>query len=229
MKYLFKCRDASSDVFESLCVHMLSSGFDCTRIIDEEMDIQTWPDYFNNFKHDDITLITSDHVDLRYKNGFSVVDIIEYLKPQKLFYGLHDLGVTNPNENELSHIRGNKFVVLSPGIDWERSYPLCNNIIVGHPKFNKIPTQEIKYKSIFFVSCVYLYIGENKRSLEEFCSSTRMQNLLNLNIPFKFPRFYGSVELINSLSKYNINIIDDNNESSFECLVKCGVSIAYLG
>lgn len=235
MKYLFKCRDSSSDVFFYLYQEMIKRGYECIRIIDDEN--KNYLPIIKSIKNEDIKLVTSDHVHISPKNGMSILEIMDYLKPVKTYYSIHDLAV-NDIGYDIKYIN-NDFTLLLPGSPWNEMYDDINSniITVGYPKFIK----ECDKKSgiIFSASLIYVYAERKPISFKK-----DFKYIIDNNIPIKFPACKHTNILIDKLklknivdtSKMTFDLINErevviSNSSSSVCVesAMCGSISINLG
>lgn len=217
MKYLFKNRFNCTDVDINIYNEMVKRGYDCIRIIDE--DNSNYDHIYDNLKGHDIVLITSDHLDgemwhVNNQPSRSINYTVDYLKPFKKFFGMHDLGVHCISDN----VDG--WNILLPHETWYEMFSSfnCKIDIIGYPKFvNKF--RHIKYDTIFFVSSVYVYLDRDTQ-----CFYDDLRPLFDLKIPFKFPKFPGVGKLVDFVRKFGIEVIDPSIES-FDLLFNCNTAI----
>lgn len=217
MKYLFKNRFNCTDVDVNIHNEMVKRGYDCIRIIDE--DDSNYETIYDNLKNQNVVLVTSDHLDgemwhVTNKPSYSINYTVDYLKPQRKFFGMHDLGI---------HCVGDKvdeWNILLPHETWREMFSgfNCKVNTIGYPKFyNKVV--DIKYDVVFFVSSVYIYLERDVG-----CFYTDFKPLFDLKIPFKFPKFPGIEKLTNFVESFGIEVIDPDLES-FNLLFNCNTAI----
>ena len=196
MIYLFKCRNNSEDVFEKLFNKMTKSGFNCIRLIDEENND---PSIIKSLIGKETTLISSDHINISPNNGYSIIELVELLKPKKFYYSIHDLAINDVGFDK--KLLPKNTIILSPGEPWNSLYESINeNIItVGFPKFTEIAKN--KKDTLFAASLIYVYAERNPQS---FINDYKW--IFENNITIKFPDCELSKKLINKLN-YNNTIL----------------------
>jgi hypothetical protein len=218
MTYLFKNRFFCTDIFKHLANALKEAGLNVVVVTDENHD-DARP-LVDALAGKEITLITSDHLDDNMDfygtRGYSVRECIQLLKPKRLIFGIHDLGIKTVDDD----VSG--FEIFLPHESWKN---LFNNKtdkqihITGHGKF--IDTQrDEKYDSIFFVSSVYVYANRDE---ESFLNAFPI--IFKNKIPFKFPKYKLSQKLIDIVKSRNIEVIDPNIES-FDLLKKTRLAIS---
>jgi hypothetical protein len=207
---------------------MCNEGYDCVRIIDE---LTEYPkEAIDRLIGKEITLISSDHLEMKPPNGYNLLEVVEKLNPIKKFYGLHDLGIVYLNGDEKTYLKPLEFIILSPGAPWTRLYAPTGAHIeeTGHPRFTELP-RVVKNRTVFFMSCVYLY--EKERHIKEFVTHHGIKDVLKHKIPFKFPDYKGSSIVLRKIQKYigrNVQSLNVKRES-FEYLLECHTAISFLG
>jgi hypothetical protein len=195
MIYLFKSRNESEDVFKPLYDYM-KINHNCIRIIDEKQ--KDYKNILNDLSKKDVTLISSDHINISPENGYSILELIDYLKPKNFFYGIHDLAINDIGYDK--KLLPKSTIILSPGEPWSSLYKEINNNIikVGHPKF--LYPKFIKTENILFaVSLIYIYA---QRKIDSFEKDFNW--ILKNNIDLKFPNCNLSKVIINQLNNKNI-------------------------
>ena len=215
MIYLFKNRFSCTDVFRALHEKMVRRGYSCVRVIDE--DLANPKELVDALRGRKVTLITSDHLsdDMKPygKNGYSVNECVEILKPVKKFFGMHDLGVSTIDD------KVDGYTVLLPGENWGALFPdRKNTYVVGHGKFTST-IRDGSHGAVFFVSSVYVYNNNPKEFLWAFGF------LIKLGIPFKFPRYPLGGPLAQAVLAAGGKVIDTDLES-FDLLLRCHTAIS---
>lgn len=203
MIYLFINRIACNDVYHHLYQSM-SNAHTCMRLINPSLNT------LRNIRNNDITLITSDHINAKYDNDLNTLEMIDYLKPKKLFCGIHDIGDATYDgtkwigpSNICESLTGTQFILLLPGEPWISLYSHIGlqSYNVGHGKFVNTKTNGIN--TVFIVSLIYIYAD---RPIESFYNDYK--KIIDSKIPLKFPDFPQSDVIISKLAKYNPVIID---------------------
>lgn len=218
MIYVFKNRFYCTDIFKHLYDEMKKRGYDVTRITDENYDDSR--KYVDALKGEKTVLITADHVkdDMDYygKKAYSVDQCIQILKPETVFFGMHDLGIATVDDD----VTG--FEILMPDDSWAELFEKknCRKLhSVGHPKHFGM-RQDVAYETVFFVSSVYVYA---KIPMEKFKDAFPL--MFEHKIPFKFPKFILSNELIDYVRSSGIEVIDPEVES-FDLLLQTRTAIS---
>ena len=211
MIYLFKNRLSCTGVYRGLFREMLRRGYECVRVIDEDLADPKAP--IDALRGKDVTLINSDHVADADENGYSVRDCMEILKPKKSFYGMHDLGISIVDDD----LDG--FRILLPGEIWRPLFSRHPDAhVVGHGKFLSAERVE-QHPAIFFVSSVYVYTKDVPAFMKAFSF------LVDLGVPFKFPKYKLSGPLIKAILEAGGVVLDPEVES-FELLMRCRTAIS---
>ena len=212
--YLFKEGQNCTDVFDHVYQEM-KSNYQCVKIIDDDGDFDKKID---SLRGERVVLITTDHFHARRGDKKYIVDeIVNILSPIKKYYSLHDLGVSQRSESNLSG-----WNIILPTLDWNYFFKDLDTrkIGLGYPKYfhNEV---EIEYESIFFPSLIYIY---KDRDFSSFYNDFRF--IFDNGIPIKFPDYSGSYELIEKLRRGGIEMnLLDTKLSSFDLLFKCNNSI----
>lgn len=210
--YVFNNHHFCDDVFKHLYDVMVEREYECYKITrgDLENPNEETDRIADIVKDKKVILITSDHSD--YSNY-----AIKVLSPAKKFYAMHDLGIHRVDDNMSAG-----WHVLLPHMMWKAMYDkfdLDGIDIIGHGKFWQ-DQQEIEYETVFFASLLYVYL---QRKPESFYND--FKNIIDKNIPIKFPKVDGLEKLTNFLKKKGVKLIDHNLES-FDVLLKCNTAIA---
>lgn len=215
MIYLFKNRFSCTDVFKGVFEEMVRRGYECVRIIDE--DLSSPAAAVEELIGREVTLVTSDHLNDNMepygKHGYSVTECVRLLLPARKFFGMHDLGISTVDDD----LDG--YTVLLPGMNWRPLFSKYQDLHkVGHGKFLPSLRSE-KYQAIFFVSSVYVHSSHPKEFLKTF------RTILDWEIPFKFPKYPLSAPLVEAVSIAGGHILDPNIES-FDLLRQCHTAIS---
>lgn len=197
---------------------MTHRGYDTIEIIDE--DYEDSRPMIDALKGRDVVLITSDHLNdnMKYygKEGYSIKESCDLLRPKKKYFGMHDLGISTVDDD----VTG--YHILAPDDAYQMLFNGKKHIgfdCVGHPKFVADRTV-IKYDAVFFVSSVYVYA---KAPIDSFYNAFKL--LFDRKVSFKFPKYSLSTDLIHYARSKDIDIINPDIES-FEILQQTKTAIS---
>lgn len=213
MIYLFKQIYNSEDVFRHLYAEMVYRGYECYHFNDDQHDnpIQ----YLDQFKGKKFTLITADHMNLALNsNCITTREFIKQYKPTRSIFTMHDLAI-HAVTDDLSQFD----LVLIPHSNWSHLFKHNNIKIVGYPRFIHAHKTS-KFKSIFFVSSVYVLIN---RAESEILNSFGF--FIDNNVAFKFPKFSNIQRLENIISSNGGQVINHNIES-FKLLLQTDIAFS---
>lgn len=213
MIYLFKQVYNSEDVFRHIYAEMVYRGYECYHINDDQHPNPK--QFFEQFKGKQVTLITADHMNLQHnENCITTKDLIKYLKPAKSVFTMHDLAI-HAVTDDLSPFD----VIMLPHDNWRGIFKHKNIHIVGYPRFIHA-YRTSRYKSIFFVSSVYVLIERSAQSIVQ-----NFQFFLENGVAFKFPKYH-NIEKLETIIKDNGGEVIDNRIESFKLLLQTDIAFS---
>ncbi len=209
--YLFKNRFNHSDVFKGLYYEMVKRGFNCIRIIDEDMTNEQINVALNSITGN-VTILAADHLN----DGIpSVTDLVKRFNPINKFYAMHDVGV-----HRIDDIVSDWHCLL-PHPCWDPLFSgICKSIShVGHGKFMVAKRTNI-HDIIWFPSLLYVYAEHHPKFwLRDF------KSILDTGAKLKFPRWTPAEPIMLAALENGYKLLPSNDES-FDYLLQCRTAIA---
>ncbi len=153
--------------------------------------------------------ITDDHLDI--DTPMNARQIINYLKPKKVYYAPHDLGIYTNDEK----VQG--MTILLPSDDFKPLFKEHETITTGYPRFIDCK-RDVAYEEIFFISSVYVYDDYGYdffKSAFEYLSP----------MPIKFPNYPGGKKAMSYAESLGFEILEKTLDT-FELLKKTKIAIS---
>jgi hypothetical protein len=192
---------------------MVYRGYECHRFNDDQHEDPK--KYLERYKGTKFTLVTADHMNLAYNdNSYTTKDFIKIIKPVKSIFTMHDLAI-HAVTDDLSPFD----IILLPHSNWSHLFKHKRVEIVGYPRFIHAYKTN-RYKSIFFVSSVYILI---KRAESEIINNFKF--FLDNDVHFKFPKFQ-NIQILEDMITRNGGHVIDHNIESFQLLLQTDIAFS---
>lgn len=153
--------------------------------------------------------ITDDHIDI--DTPMNARQIINHLKPKKVYYAPHDLGIYTNDEK----VQG--MTVLLPSDDFKPLFKEYDTITIGYPRFIDCH-RDVIYDEVFFISSVYIY---DDYGFDFFKSAFEYLSPM----PIKFPNYPGGKKAMGYAESIGFKILDKTLDT-FELLKKTKIAIS---